>query len=756
MIKHCIFILSCTACFIQTALLHAQAGSGTDGVINAADTALVIETRLGKVRADRMLAGYLDVRIERLEQERKDKISGLETPASWQARRDEVRAFLDRVLGSPEQAKAVDPLVTGTVEGSGFRVEKILFKSRPSFYITADIYLPEGLPPESGWPVTIMHPLGVPDNGKASRKAGFREQCISLARSGLAVAVYDQIGQGERCQYFDQVTGGISWRPRPPAWKIYQSDRFDPELGETPGTAVLERSMLAGQSFLLGSCLVRDLAHDLSSVVDYLCQRPDIDTSAVFVVVPGGLAAAVATARDNRIKGLFYGMARGNCPRRIRSSSYPRVEGFPPETVMPGSVAAGVGVWDILSLVAPRPLYVMFYLADECQVLKNVYRSLGASGQLKTQYIIFDNIHWSMLSGWLAERTGLDLRLSERIDSTLSRALNVTETGQVSTALVAATVQQINGDEAERRVSKARGEAPVTRAEFLDRMRKQIRLERVISPPEARVTGRRDKGGYSIEEIILAVEPGISLPAQVFLPEDVKGKKSPALIYLGGNSAEYDVPPSGFREFLARQGFIILSFDPRGTGATAPEQNQWDKQGGFFAHLLGARAQAAYHALNLGTSLLELRIADVAAAAGYLASRKDVDSEKIACRGYGELASLALYSSLFVPGIKGVIYERGPVSFADMVSGGHTFFRPSSLLPGSVGRVDIDRAAAALAPRGLLLLNTVDGKKVRLAPARVQKELPLASGSNSLNITVADTPSERKSACLEWLSGLLR
>ena len=757
----------CAACLFSVAALEAQQSPQAEPV---RDTVRVIETRAGKVRADKMLEVYFRRWAGRLELNRKSKLSQLKTPADWQFRSSIVREYLQKVLGSPTQGNVLKPLVTGTMKGSGCRVEKILFQSRPSFYLTANLYLPEN--PISGgrYPAVIVHP-GPYDNGKQTLKEGLHDRCAELASRGCAAITYDPIGQGERQQYHDPVASGIWWRPRPPAWRIYQSEKFDPELQDVPGTAVLERSMLAGQAFLLGRVLPADLVRDLSSVVDYLRSRTDIDSTSLFALGGGeaSLALAAAFALDSRIKGL----ALGNClPAFADRMAEPR----PPSPVscLPGSVDAGIGLWDILILAAPRPLWVEEAPPEESLMLEKAYSSLGAAERIEVARVhrggMAKKTDWFAACRWLAEQTETEeLRLEDRtprlptrMDSLKSGRLNVTETGQMLTSLVARTLHQIYREEAETRESGFKEKTALETDENLTIMKEKLGLERIISPPEFRVLSLEQRDGYTLERIVLTVEEDISLPAEILVPV-ATGKKHPGLIYLGDNHREYDVANGGYSEFLARQGYLVLTLDPRGSGSTAPGSNLWDEDGEFFAFLLGSQAQSAYRALELGSSLLELRIRDVAAAAAYLAARKDVQGGKIACRGYGELAPLALYSAFFIPEIKSVIYERGPVSFADMVTNGYSFFRPGSMLPGAVPEIDIAVVATAMAPRGVLLLNTVDACKVRLCPEEVRARLSETAErysrlgrESAFRVTVADTPAERRQVCLEWLKNKLR
>ncbi len=91
----------------------------------------------------------------------------------------------------------LNPQLVGTLQGKGYRVEKIIFESRPGFHVTANLYLPESPPP---WPAVIV-PVGHSHDGKAS--GSYQRTCILLARHGMAAMCYDPVGQGERYQMLD-------------------------------------------------------------------------------------------------------------------------------------------------------------------------------------------------------------------------------------------------------------------------------------------------------------------------------------------------------------------------------------------------------------------------------------------------------------------------------------------------------------------------------------------------------------------------
>ena len=67
----------------------------------------------------------------------------LKTPQAVRERQERIRQFMiESVGGLPPSNTPLNPRVTGTVQGNGFTIEKIIFESRPRHYVTANLYLP--------------------------------------------------------------------------------------------------------------------------------------------------------------------------------------------------------------------------------------------------------------------------------------------------------------------------------------------------------------------------------------------------------------------------------------------------------------------------------------------------------------------------------------------------------------------------------------------------------------------------------------
>ena len=108
-----------------------------------------------------------------------------------------MKCRLRKIIGEFPAKTPLNGKVTGTVNGEGFKVEKIIFESLPGRYVTAHLYLPEN----SSKPVpACIEMCGHGLNGKGTGSA----LAVRMALNGIAVMVVDPIAQGERLQLMDE------------------------------------------------------------------------------------------------------------------------------------------------------------------------------------------------------------------------------------------------------------------------------------------------------------------------------------------------------------------------------------------------------------------------------------------------------------------------------------------------------------------------------------------------------------------------
>jgi len=194
----------------------------------------------------------------------------LKSRAEYDARRQELRAKMAEAVGgvdfesTPLNAKVVDRVVR-----DGYRVEKVIFESRPGVYVTGLVFLPDEAkfkPPYRG----ILIPSGHSANGKgygAYQRAG-----VMGALAGFAGLVYDPFAQGER-----SVGNGHD--------------------------ACSQHNRYGALAALLGQGMARQRIRDGMRAIDYLLSRDDVMKDGVGCMgnSGGGTMTALLEALDPRI-----------------------------------------------------------------------------------------------------------------------------------------------------------------------------------------------------------------------------------------------------------------------------------------------------------------------------------------------------------------------------------------------------------------------------------------------------------------------
>ena len=77
----------------------------------------------------------------------KKLVASLKTEGEIKRRQDDLRAkFLDAIGPFPDKTP-LNAKTVGTLKGDGFRVEKVIYESRPEHHVTANFYRPDGKGP---------------------------------------------------------------------------------------------------------------------------------------------------------------------------------------------------------------------------------------------------------------------------------------------------------------------------------------------------------------------------------------------------------------------------------------------------------------------------------------------------------------------------------------------------------------------------------------------------------------------------------
>ena len=206
------------------------------------------------------------------------------TLAEWRDQAEAVRRGLREAWGEfPAEPCPLDARVLGTLERDGYRVEKVVFQTRPGVRLTANAYVPE---------VAGKRPAILAVHGHwrgAKQDPVVQARCIGAARLGFFVLVVDAFGAGER---------GVG-----------------KALGEYHG------EMTAATLLPVGLPLSGLQVYENLRAVDYLRSRPEVDGERIGIsgASGGGNQTMYAGAWDDRLRAAVPGLLRrelSGVPRR--------------------------------------------------------------------------------------------------------------------------------------------------------------------------------------------------------------------------------------------------------------------------------------------------------------------------------------------------------------------------------------------------------------------------------------------------------
>ena len=270
-----------------------------------------------------MLEGFLKTQASELLSRRRCEVAATKSPEQIAQRQKKLKAFFLQSLGDLPERTLLNPRIVGSRQHQGYRIERIIYASRPGHHVTALLYLPEGKPPFPG----VLVPCGHSANGKAADT--YQRVCILLAKNGMAAFCYDPIGQGERIQKLD--TDG------------------KPAIREGSTT---EHTMAGIGALLVGRQAASYRIWDGLRALDYLAERPEIDPARLGCTgnSGGGTMTAYLMALDDRVAA-----AAPSCYITSLERLFATIGPQDAEQNITGQVAAGMDHADYVTMRAPKP-----------------------------------------------------------------------------------------------------------------------------------------------------------------------------------------------------------------------------------------------------------------------------------------------------------------------------------------------------------------------------------------------------------------
>jgi pimeloyl-ACP methyl ester carboxylesterase len=269
-----------------------------------------------------------------------------------------------------------------------------------------------------------------------------------------------------------------------------------------------------------------------------------------------------------------------------------------------------------------------------------------------------------------------------------------------------------------RTVPKTPVERAAYQKEVRSKLRRLLRYQKSNQPLNVRQTVVTPRKGYKIEKIQFLSEPGIYVPAWVFIPEGKTGVL-PTILYVGDEGVgsegmEFGPEDSGLArgllDTLVRAGNLVVAIDVRGIGETRPSHGPTHPECGEF-QLFDLETALAYMAWYMDQSLLGMRVQDVVRSVDYIMSRDDTDKKNLRVIGKGMGGLWSLYAAALDSRIRSLISVRSLLSYGSLTQvdryvHGADIFAPDILL-----QLDLPQVAAVIAGRPLALIRPTDAMK---------------------------------------------
>jgi dienelactone hydrolase len=633
---------------------------------------------------------YLQAEADKHVQARREEVAALKTAEDIAARQKRLREQFVASLGGWPDKTPLNPQVTGSERRDGYRIEKVIYESRPNHHVTAILYLPEGKPP---FPAVLV-PCGHSANGKAAEP--YQRISILLAKNGLAALCYDPIGQGERNQLLD-------------------------EQGKPALAGTSEHTMIGVGALLVGRSTASYRIWDGIRSLDYLASRSDIDPRRLGCTgnSGGGTLTAYLMALDERILA-----AAPSCYITSLERLFATIGPQDAEQNITGQVAFGMEHADYVTMRAPRPTLICTGTQDYFDIqgawttyreAKLLYGALGHGERV-------DLFEYNDKHGFSQPRREAAMRWMRRwlldIDDAPRESdfpvakdaeLLCTPGGQVIKDLKGVSAFDLNA----QRSAELAGQRSAGPAD-LAAVRRLIGLPEQIEPVERREVGRIKRGDYEVHKVVFTREAHVPLPALEFVPL-ATDKSQPLVLLVHGDGKQSAAEPSGPVEELIKQGRRVLAVDLRGMGETSP--GQADRRRGAF----GADSKEAFLALHLARPLLGQRVSDLLAIADHC-KRSNGPDQTVELVGIGSAGPIALHAAALDESISRVTIERSLASWMRVVATPVSRDQLANAVPGALASYDLPQVAAAIAPRPMTIIAPVGAAGEATPLAEFDKE----------------------------------
>jgi len=616
---------------------------------------------------------------------RETVIDNLKSKEEWTARQADVRKRLLDIIGPFPGKTPLNVRVTGVIQRDGYRVEKLIYESQPGYYVTSALFIPENL---KGRAPAILNPIG--HSTESFRRDIYQHTIINLVKKGFIVLTYDQVGQGERLQYYETETG---------------KSRF----GSTQ-----EHSYPGAQCFISGYSPAKFFIWDGIRGIDLLLSRKEVDPERIGItgLSGGGTSTAFIGAVDERIVAAAPACYITNFNYLFRSRGPQDAEQH-----LFQFIARGLDHPDLIELRAPKPTLIISTTRDFFSI-QGARESYHEAGKALTALGARDNLEMTeenyehgftkknreaMYAFFQKHLRNPGDPTDHEVEVIPAETFLVTETGQLATSLKGETLYSLNKKVVEDQVSVLESRRTDMSEHLSGIPGATMRISGYTIPRDfgnAIFSGRYVNDNYILEKYLIQGSGEYMIPLALFLP--VENNQNEVVLLLHESGKNYAANRDNLAKQLVEKGYTVLLEDLPGIGELGPGYLQGD------AYISNISYNQWFAGILTGKSIVGLRAEDITRLTHFVKTSLPGNSS-VSAISTGVLGSELLHAAVFDGSIKNICLIEPFISFAEIALSREYSpgFIPSTVA-GAIEAYDLEDLMAALYPRKLLIINPLD------------------------------------------------
>jgi dienelactone hydrolase len=231
------------------------------------------------------------------------------------------------------------------------------------------------------------------------------------------------------------------------------------------------------------------------------------------------------------------------------------------------------------------------------------------------------------------------------------------------------------------------------------------------APLRPEVLESRDFGSYTRDRIVFQTRENLSAIGYLLLPKD-RPRPLPAIVCFSGHGRGVDdilgIAPDGAQQLTRGTGYAkeyALQCVEHGYATLALEQLGFGARRDAAARKAGPAENscrpAACAALLFGQTMIGLRVWDAMRAIDYLATRPEIDMQRVATLGASGGGTTSLFTAALDERVRAGVVSAYFNTFRDSIVGiSHC---PDNYVPGLVRDMEMSDVAGLVAPRGLFI-----------------------------------------------------